>query len=447
MISQVAGTTIATFDLTDVVALTLSVDYNLPSSALLIASLGPAAATTTTATNTATGAAGASSASSVVPPSAASHMYTSSAYSDLALQLHLHRRNDEQATASLANVAISATSQRTVYRRGLGDLVIMPLTSEDILYAEPSAPGNNSQDPSSPPPPSGSPSGSASPKSGGAGYTLKNLLTSSSSSSSSSQYGSSAGQGGAGAAEGGPGAVAAAVTKAGGLSFNTVEVAVVDKADSRSIVGSHVLSLGEFSVPAAAGTTAGTTSSTAGTGAAGGVGGSRGRAGGGAGGTSSASAATTAAVARRLKYYDTVSQEVELKIQDNFKAARLVIARADELPSSSASLAAKKVPPTVYATVYLVDANGEKRSVNNADSRTEAVKSFDPEWNKEVLLQNEKQGVDDIAAVMVLLRDSAMGFIKHHHIGQVTIPFSCFLDNTQASFCLPLVPTYRYVFF
>ncbi len=146
---------------------------------------------------------------------------------------------------------------------------------------------------------------------------------------------------------------------------------------------------------------------------------------------------------RDIRYYEPVFRDVDITLKANSKAARLVIKSASSLPSSSASLQAKKVPPTVYATVYLVDSNGEKRSVNSADSRTEAIKSFDPEWNKEVLLQNEHTGVDDITAVMVLLRDSSVGMLKHHHIGRVNIPISCFLDNTQADFCLPLEATYR----
>ena len=146
---------------------------------------------------------------------------------------------------------------------------------------------------------------------------------------------------------------------------------------------------------------------------------------------------------RRVIYHDPLYCDVEMSLKANLKAARLILKCANGLPSSSSALEAKGIPPTVYATVYLVDANGEKRSVNNADSRTEAIKSYDPAWNKEVLLQNEKQGVDDITAVMVLFRDAAMGMLKHHHIGRVTIPFSCFLDNTQADFCLPLEPTYR----
>ena len=146
---------------------------------------------------------------------------------------------------------------------------------------------------------------------------------------------------------------------------------------------------------------------------------------------------------RRVIYHDPLYCDVEMSLKANLKAARLILKCANGLPSSSPALEAKGIPPTVYATVYLVDANGEKRSVNNADSRTEAIKSYDPAWNKEVLLQNEKQGVDDITAVMVLFRDAAMGMLKHHHIGRVTIPFSCFLDNTQADFCLPLEPTYR----
>jgi hypothetical protein len=48
--------------------------------------------------------------------------------------------------------------------------------------------------------------------------------------------------------------------------------------------------------------------------------------------------------------------------------------------------------PTVYATVYLVDAAGEKASANLIEARTEALQSFDPQWHKEVMLDTQQGG-------------------------------------------------------
>jgi hypothetical protein len=91
--------------------------------------------------------------------------------------------------------------------------------------------------------------------------------------------------------------------------------------------------------------------------------------------------------------------------------------------------------------------HSEKLSANNAEARTEAVKSFSPEWNKEILLQDPRVSMEEVTGVMILVRDAASGVLKHHHIGQVTIPISCFLYQTEADFCLPLEPSYRWEVF
>ncbi|KAJ1431982.1 hypothetical protein B484DRAFT_448094, partial [Ochromonadaceae sp. CCMP2298] len=131
---------------------------------------------------------------------------------------------------------------------------------------------------------------------------------------------------------------------------------------------------------------------------------------------------------------------VPLQGEGTRKALRLVIKGASSLPSSTS----RGLAPTVYATVYLVDAAGEKASANLIEARTEALQSFDPQWHKEVMLDTQQGGdMPEVTAVMVLLRDHAKGFRKHHHIGRVNIPISCFLENTAADFVLPLEPSYR----
>lgn len=45
--------------------------------------------------------------------------------------------------------------------------------------------------------------------------------------------------------------------------------------------------------------------------------------------------------------------------------------------------------------------------------------------------------------VMIKVRDSAAGVFKHKHLGQVIVPISCFIYQTEATFCLPLESTTR----
>jgi hypothetical protein len=42
---------------------------------------------------------------------------------------------------------------------------------------------------------------------------------------------------------------------------------------------------------------------------------------------------------------------------------------------------------------------------------------------------------------MIKIRDSAAGVFKHRHIGQVIVPISCFIYQTEATFTLPLEAT------
>lgn len=124
---------------------------------------------------------------------------------------------------------------------------------------------------------------------------------------------------------------------------------------------------------------------------------------------------------------------------------RVVVKSASGLPLSG------KKGPSAYCTIYLVNDKGEKLTTNTAESRTDVVAaSCDPEWNKEFILKiDDKINVDFMysgplpSGVMLKIRDSASGILKHKHLGQVIIPISCFLMNTEASMCLPLDPTER----
>lgn len=493
----ITDTIVAAFELHDLVALTLSADYQAPSAAILVTSLAHAEKERDKAKE-----------------ADISKICTSNSYVDMVLDVKLKRAklpsaadadtDDHQAVKGEKDTKAASYRCRTVQRRGVGEVTVLPLSEEDLLFAEyissaktGSADGIAAAASTTPPP--APPSASFSPKSFGR-ISLRSAPAAPT----------------PGPAPAGATSTAAANTVA---IHNSLAVTIVDKQDPSEILGTHTLSCSELTkAPSTAEARANKSLSN---------GRSSGTAltvevpqdahnkstssmdGGGAGksGTKSPSSSmfssfyrskpvdasagathghdavpnfTSAGVKPRgkpdlsphptgliplvapvaksaaapsevtvipkvIKFHDPLFCDVELARRATLKAARLVIKRANDLPSSSASLEAKKIPPTVYATVYLVDAKGEKRSINNADSRTEAIKSYDPEWNKEVLLQNEKQGVDDITAVMVLFRDSSVGMMKHHHIGRVTIPFSCFLDNMQADFCLPLEPTYRLV--
>jgi hypothetical protein len=119
------------------------------------------------------------------------------------------------------------------------------------------------------------------------------------------------------------------------------------------------------------------------------------------------------------------------------KALRIFIKSASSLPQT------KSAVPNAYCTVYLVGHGGDRLTSNHAEVRTATVKSSDPVWDKEILLQDNDFGVNQVQSVMILIRDASSGFLKHHHIGQAMIPISCFLEDVEAQFCLPLEPSYR----
>ncbi len=137
-------------------------------------------------------------------------------------------------------------------------------------------------------------------------------------------------------------------------------------------------------------------------------------------------------------YRSPVSFEAMQTPKLHNKALRVFIKSASSLPQTKSSI------PNAYCTVYLVGHNGDRLTSNHAEVRTQTVKSTDPEWAKEILLQDNDLGVNQVQSVMILIRDASSGFLKHHHIGQATIPISCFLEGVEAQFCLPLEPSYRY---
>ena len=87
--------------------------------------------------------------------------------------------------------------------------------------------------------------------------------------------------------------------------------------------------------------------------------------------------------------------------------------------------------------------NGQKLTSSTPDCKTEAVKSFDPVWEKELLMQDSHIGIDEVKEVMIVFKDASSGLLKHLHIGQITIPINCFLYKMEAKFCLPIESTYR----
>jgi hypothetical protein len=145
-----------------------------------------------------------------------------------------------------------------------------------------------------------------------------------------------------------------------------------------------------------------------------------------------------------------IVRQLTLKLTQQLPAAyRVVIRGAEGLP-----LEGKKAPSS-YCTIYLVNDKSDRLTVNTVDARTDvSPTSIDPNWNKEFLLRYDGQDVshrhsihtaltDAPTGVMIKIRDAASGFLRHKHIGQVVVPISCFIYQTEATFTLPLDPTYR----
>ena len=93
---------------------------------------------------------------------------------------------------------------------------------------------------------------------------------------------------------------------------------------------------------------------------------------------------------------------------------------------------------------------GEKLTANTDEARTDIIEdSCEPYWNREFLLKIDSQANATVehsplpSGVMLKIRDSASGILRHKNLGQVIIPINCFLLNTEAAFCLPLDPTAR----
>jgi hypothetical protein len=128
-------------------------------------------------------------------------------------------------------------------------------------------------------------------------------------------------------------------------------------------------------------------------------------------------------------------------------AARIFIKSAEGLINNPVS----NNVPSPYCVVYLLNDKGEKLTVNSVERRTHVVtKSNDPEWNTEILLQEEgSQGIGDAAAVYIKIRDSGNSMLggkfgkSHVHLGGVSIPIGCFLDKVEANLTLPVENSYR----
>lgn len=136
-----------------------------------------------------------------------------------------------------------------------------------------------------------------------------------------------------------------------------------------------------------------------------------------------------------IKFRNKIKNEIVIKQSNDFnKAVKLVIHNASELNSTSI--------PSAYCTVYLINSKGEKISTNNPESRTDQVKSKNPNFNKEFLLQDNNNNITDISSILVIIRDSSSGIMKHKHLGQVMINIENFIDS-EVNLTLPIEPTYR----
>ena len=129
--------------------------------------------------------------------------------------------------------------------------------------------------------------------------------------------------------------------------------------------------------------------------------------------------------------------DVLLKAPRASRAARVYIKSACNLLPSR-----KGIAPSPYCVVYLVGENGAKLTSNIAESRTFVVdKDSNPVWNREILLQDNDEGIEKATGVMIKIKDGSAGILHHVHLGQVTIPIGCFIYQTEAEFCLPLEST------
>lgn len=152
--------------------------------------------------------------------------------------------------------------------------------------------------------------------------------------------------------------------------------------------------------------------------------------------------------AKKLRVNEVFPSQCILKETDARRGVRICIRNAMGLPSSNSR---SNIPPSAYCTVYLVGQNNDKLTLNTIESRTEVIeRSSDPIWEKEVILEGglhvpgiDTSGLEGVVGVMVKVRDSASGFLKHYHIGQVVIPINCFIYQTEAKLTLPLEPTNR----
>jgi len=139
--------------------------------------------------------------------------------------------------------------------------------------------------------------------------------------------------------------------------------------------------------------------------------------------------------------------DMPLKPATRGYAARIFIKSAEGLINNPVSNSV----PSAYCVVYLLNDKGEKLTVNSVERRTHVVnKSNDPEWNTEILLQEEGcQGIGDATAVYIKIRDTGNSMLggkfgkSHVHLGGVSIPIGCFLDKVEANLTLPLENSYR----
>lgn len=138
-----------------------------------------------------------------------------------------------------------------------------------------------------------------------------------------------------------------------------------------------------------------------------------------------------------------ITLSVNIKQHGLRRGVRLVIHEATELPNCSSK------SPSPYCIVYLIDKYNQKLSHKVLEHRTEVISNdCNPQWNKELILQGvealdglDSHGLEDVASVLVIVRDASQGILKHHAIAQVTIPINCFVYQTEARFCLPLEST------
>ena len=146
--------------------------------------------------------------------------------------------------------------------------------------------------------------------------------------------------------------------------------------------------------------------------------------------------------------YQATINNVHMDANPSHKACEVHIIGARDIPGDLST----------YCAVYLVDREGEKinargngvsrmfANTEEGEWKTDIIKGqSSPTWDTKLILQEDGDvGIDSVASVRIVVKEGGnFRFRKPRHLGQVTIPIGCFIDNTPVPLMLPLELTER----